>query len=102
MKIIEILTFATSNGPEAYDSHPVSSDAVGDTSEWISNALTGPAFVIDPLRLRPEVPWPGASVRDTSAVPVASPTIGRDSLGSSDTSLQTERCSGGRPNLAAR
>src|SRR5260221_12153257 len=78
MKIVEIQTFSP-NELKAYDPHPLSPRVDRDTSQRISNALTGPAFVIDPVRLRPEVPWPGESVRDTVAMPIPSgpnPTLG--------------------------
>jgi len=75
MKILEILTFAPTDKATPYDTRPLN-DPAG--LQRISNALAGQEFVIDPLRLNPGVPWPGASVRDTSAMPVTSPTSGRD------------------------
>ena len=85
MKIAEILTFTPNQG-EPYDAHPLPLDRVDhDTLARISNALTGPEFVVDPVRLRPEVPWPGASVSDTDGMPAASPSIGRDTFYASST-----------------
>ena len=83
MKIAEILTFAPNQG-EPYDAHPLRLDGVDhDKLQRISNALTGPEFVVDPVRLRPGVAWPGASVRDTIPVPVVNPSIGRDPFNAS-------------------
>jgi hypothetical protein len=79
MKIVEILTFAPTDKATAYDARPLN-DPAG--LQRISNELAGQEFVIDPMRLNPGVDWPGASVRDTVPVSVASPTIGRDTFGS--------------------
>ena len=66
MKIVEIPTFSP-NELKAYDPHPLSRKRVHrDTLQRVSNALAGPEFVIDPMRLNPGVTWPGASVRDTA------------------------------------
>jgi hypothetical protein len=86
MKIVEILTFAPSNEVEAFEPHlssPAHSDQ--DTLQRISNALAEPEFVVDPVRLRPGVAWPGASVPDTTGMPVVNPTIGRDMVRSINT-----------------
>ena len=81
MKILEILTFAPSDEANAYDARPLN-DPEG--LQRISTAFTGPEFVVDPLRLKPGVAWPGASAPDTVSMPVMSPNIGRDTLGSVD------------------
>jgi hypothetical protein len=82
MKIIEILTFSP-GVIEGQSLDPLSSDSIDrNTVQRVSNALTGPEFVIDPLGLQPGVDWPGASVRDTGTMPMPSPPIGRDTVGS--------------------
>jgi hypothetical protein len=99
MKIIEILTFEPTDKATAYDARPLN-DPAG--LQRVSNAFTGPEFVIDPLRLQPGVAWPGASVRDTGRMPVASPIIGRETFGSVGAPSRNRVMQRGPPNLAAR
>jgi len=88
MKIVEIPTFSP-NELKAYDPHPLSRKRVHrDTLQRISNAFTGPEFVIDLMRLNPGVTWPGASVPDTYMMPVPSPSIGRDTFGSGQCAIK--------------
>jgi len=74
MKIVEVLTYGTGNEDDTYDYPPMflkGND--GSMLQPSSNPLTTPEFVIDPARLRPEIP-----AADTVVMPVASPSIGGD------------------------
>jgi hypothetical protein len=92
MKIVEVLTYVPSNEDRHY---PLPSSSDGDdrdTLQRIINASSTPEFVIDPLGLQPGVSWPGASAQDTSAMPVTSPTNGRDMVRSIRTPpMESER-----------